>query len=350
MDESPAENNFRTYIDEHELALSDQIITLLWRDHPEYDRIFDETGKGKCAQDIRYHLKYLADAVDAESPALFLRYLEWVKSLFASLNIPRDTFSETLKAMKEVLKKQSSIALNYLDEGLKAYPKLPDRHDSFISPENPLSGVAGNYIQALLKRDREGAMKIIMQEMEAGRDIREMYEYVFQVSQREIGRLWQTGNVSVAQEHYCTGATQLIMSRLYPYVFNHEKNGLTFIGTSVGDELHELGIRMVSDFFELDGWDTIFLGANTPAKDILRCIMDEQAKVIGISVTITFHLHKAREIIDSIAENPELRGVRILVGGYPFNEDRELWHRIGAHGYGTDARDAIRTARRLVGI
>lgn len=57
MDKSPAENDFRTYIDRHELALSDQIITLRWRDHPEYDRIFDEKGKEKCAQDIRYHLK-----------------------------------------------------------------------------------------------------------------------------------------------------------------------------------------------------------------------------------------------------------------------------------------------------
>lgn len=70
--------------------------------------------------------------------------------------------------MKEVLREQNGTALNYLDEGLKAYPQLPDRHDSFITPENPLSAVAGNYIQALLKRDRVGAMKIIMQEMEAG--------------------------------------------------------------------------------------------------------------------------------------------------------------------------------------
>ncbi|WP_319560153.1 hypothetical protein [Marispirochaeta sp.] len=23
-------------------------------------------------------------------------------------------------------------------------------------------------------------------------------------------------------EHYCTGATQLVMSRLYPYIFNHK--------------------------------------------------------------------------------------------------------------------------------
>jgi methanogenic corrinoid protein MtbC1 len=350
MDTSPAENNFRDYIDENELSLSDQIITLLWKDHPEYEQIFDEKGRRKCAQDIRYHLKYLADAVDAEAPALFLRYLEWVKTLFASLHIPQDSFLESLKVIKKVVGEQSSTALKYLDEGLKAYPHLPDRHDSFITPENPLSGVAENYIQALLNRDREGAMKIIMQEMETGRDIREMYEHVFQVSQREIGRLWQCGSVSVAQEHYCTGATQLIMSRLYPYVFNHEKNGLTFIGTSVGDELHELGIRMVSDFFELDGWDTIFLGANTPTKDILRTIIDEQAKVIGVSVTIAYHLHKAREIIEAISGTPELKGVKILVGGYPFNEDRELWRRIGAHGYGADAREAVRTARRLTGI
>ncbi|WP_319560154.1 hypothetical protein [Marispirochaeta sp.] len=72
MNEALPAQSFRGYIDKHEMFLSDQIIRLLWQDHPHYKKVFDEKGKQKCTQDIRYHLRYLADAVDAESASIFL--------------------------------------------------------------------------------------------------------------------------------------------------------------------------------------------------------------------------------------------------------------------------------------
>ena len=63
----------------------------------------------------------------------------------------------------------------------------------------------------------------------------------------------------MAQEHYCTAATQLIMSQLYPYIFTTGKNGRVLVGTCVSGDLHEIGVRMVSDFFEMEGWDTFYL-------------------------------------------------------------------------------------------
>lgn len=37
---------------------------------------------------------------------------------------------------------------------------------------------------------------------------------------------------------------------------------------------HEIGMRMVADFFEMEGWDTYYLGANTPTRSILQTIVD----------------------------------------------------------------------------
>jgi methanogenic corrinoid protein MtbC1 len=191
-------------------------------------------------------------------------------------------------------------------------------------------------------------MRLVLDEVEKGTDIRDIYEHVFQVTQWEIGRLWQHNEVNVAQEHYCTAVTQLVMSRLYPYIFSNEKNGLVFVGTSVGDELHELGIRMIADFFELDGWDTFFLGANTPAESIIETAVQERAHLLGISVTITYHIDEARRIIEAVRSHPELTGTKVLVGGYPFNLDPELWKRLGADGSAQSARAAIEEAHRLV--
>jgi signal transduction histidine kinase len=40
------------------------------------------------------------------------------------------------------------------------------------------------------------------------------------------------------------------------------------------------GARMVADFFELDGWDTYFLGANTPTDSILRAVEERRADIL----------------------------------------------------------------------
>ena len=69
-------------------------------------------------------------------------------------------------------------------------------------------------------------------------------------------RLWQINKITVAQEHYFTATSKLIMSQLYSRIFASNKNGLKFIAVCVNEELHEVGIRMVSNILELDGWDT----------------------------------------------------------------------------------------------
>ena len=170
----------------------------------------------------------------------------------------------------------------------------------------------------------------------------------FQKSQYEIGRLWQTNEVSVAQEHYCTAATQLVMSQLYPYLFSAQKNGQKMIATSIGGELHEIGMRMVADFFEMDGWDTYYIGANTPNESIIQTLEENQAQLLGISATLTPHVSAVENLISQIRSTEYGKNVKILVGGYPFNIAPSLWVDIGADGYGKDANEAVSIAKTLI--
>lgn len=348
---------------EHKLELSEKVIKILWARFPQYDEILGDSGKQKCKQDIEYHILYLADAVSAESQKLFFTYIKWVKDLFSSIGVSNESFRQSLIVLREVLseyssmegkgtasswKKQLEIADKFLKEGIEAFDTLANENISYISHEKPLGQLARDYLDALLYRKRDRAMEIVLDAVKNGTDVREIYEHVFQVTQWEIGRLWQQNEVNVAQEHYCTAVTQLVMSRLYPYIFSHKKNGLVFVGTSVGDELHELGIRMIADFFELEGWDTYFLGANTPLESIIETAVQEKAHIVGISVTITYHINEARKIIEAVRSRQELSGTKVLVGGYPFNLDPELWRKVGADGSAKSAHGAIEKAGSLV--
>ncbi len=62
--------------------------------------------------------------------------------------------------------------------------------------------------------------------------------------------------LTVAQEHSCTVATRLFMSQLYSHIFSLPRNGRRLIATTVADETHEIGLRIVTDLFEAVGWDT----------------------------------------------------------------------------------------------
>jgi methanogenic corrinoid protein MtbC1 len=185
---------------------------------------------------------------------------------------------------------------------------------------------------------------MILDVVDGGASVREVYLHVFQPVQREIGRLWQTNQISVAQEHYCTAATQLIMSQLYPRIFGAERTGHRLVATCVGGELHEIGVRMVADFFEMEGWDTYYLGANTPTESVLSTLEERQPDVLGVSATITMHIGDVADLIGKVRDSAAGEEVRILVGGYPFNTAPELWRRVGADGFASNAQEATAVA------
>jgi len=227
-------------------------------------------------------------------------------------------------------------------------PIIAHQHDPVSGEARPWTELAGQYLDALLRGERHVASQIILQAVEDGVSVKDIYLHVFQPTQREIGHLWQTNQVSVAQEHYCTAATQLIMSQLYPYIFNTDKIGRRLVATCASEELHEIGMRMVADFFEMAGWDTYYVGANTPASSILQTLRERQADVLGISSTMHYHVNMVKALIDQVRASDLGRCVKILVGGYPFNRHPDLWRKVGADGYGQDAQEAVALANRLL--
>ena len=210
------------------------------------------------------------------------------------------------------------------------------------------SRLAAEYLDAVLKGDRQRAVELVMNAVNEWAEIKDIYLKVFPSVQYEVGRLWQLNKISVAQEHYCTAVTQTIVSQLFPLVLQKEKIGFSMLGCCVGKELHELGIRIVCDFFEMEGWNTYFVGSGIPNKDIIRTSAEMGVDVICISVTMTYNVPLAAGLIEEIRKSEKLSGVKVLVGGYPFIKQEGLWKRIKADGFGADAEAAVAQAAQLL--
>jgi methanogenic corrinoid protein MtbC1 len=101
---------------------------------------------------------------------------------------------------------------------------------------------------------------------------------------------------------------------------------------------------MLSDFLELDGWRTWYLGTNTPPDDILPFLSANKPDLFCLSVCMPYSLDIARDLLRAVRSVPDLAGTRLLVGGQAFFHSPDLWKRIGADGFAADAVSAVALA------
>jgi MerR family transcriptional regulator, light-induced transcriptional regulator len=189
---------------------------------------------------------------------------------------------------------------------------------------------------------------VIRGALQGGLSIPDLYLTIFQPVQYELGRLWLFNKISGAEEHYCTAATQALMLELYPDIISSPRSGMTLVAACAGPELHEIGIRMVADFFEMDGWDTWYLGAAVSVDLLLSSIEHRKPNLVALSVTMSSHIGQVRELIKAIKGTFTVTTPPIMVGGLLFNTVPDLWRIVGADLWAINAEQAVLEARELL--
>lgn len=307
----------------------------------------------KNYEDALYNIEYLIQAARIESKTLYNHYLLWAGTLYREHGIPEKELHDMLRYLDEAIYRhlpegEAKTLSAYIESGIETLGSRSTESESFLKSGAPLAEEARTYLGLLLDRKREEAADLIERLLEKDMPARDIYEHIFQKCLYEIGRLWETNQITVADEHYFTAATQLIISRFYSEIFATEKTGRRLLACSVGGELHEIGVRMVADFFEMEGWDTSYLGANMPSSELIGTLKEHDYDLLAISVTMLPFLDRAGELIQKIRSDSEVSGTRIMVGGYPFQMEPDLWKRLGADGSAPSAREAVEKAPELL--
>jgi len=350
---SESHSKIAEVLEKEKRAISEAVVDRMYALHPALWQQYGEDGRGLSLRDAEYHMTFLIESIEQENPSLFVQYIEWLKELFSGLHFPDfvipamlDTYQNVFKDL--MTKHQAEVLGSYLKAARKQIQKTLPAPASHIDDKAPLHHLTRQYLDALLTGDRYKASRLILGAVEKGEDIKNIYLNVFQRSQYEIGRLWYMNKISVAQEHFSSAATQLIMSQLYSYIFTTKKIGKRMVSACIANELHEIGIRMVTDFFELEGWDTYYLGSNTPIPGILQAVSENKADMLALSITMPFNQGKLTDTIRIIRESIPKDSLKIMIGGYAANFFPGLWKRAGADGYARNAEEALVMAKKLI--
>lgn len=171
-------------------------------------------------------------------------------------------------------------------------------------------------LNPLLAGDHRTSSEIVSEMMNKSIALKEIYEEILKPALYKIGELWEENKISVATEHLASAIVESLLNEIYLKQNPSKKSEKTAIVTCLENEYHQIGARMVSDIFELNGWKVFFLGANTPKNDLLNYIRMVKPQIVAISLSIYFHLPTLESTLDRIrSEFPQLS---VLIGGQAF--------------------------------
>lgn len=315
------------------------------RRHPDWVDRYGERGRARGIEDAQFHMDFLSGALVAGEPQAFAEYVRWARRVLEARGIAADFLRENLEQIGEALAAR-------LDGGMKPAVETAVRAGLLAcegtpgaipppEPEDDLASARRLYLQAVLRGQRNAARGIVLESHRAGRPLLDLYLKILQPAQYEVGRLWESNVITVAEEHMATAITQSVMAQLYPLMPQQEPCRGRIVLTGVQGELHQIGGHMVADVLEAHGWEVRFLGTNMPHASILRVIEEQRPDAVGISTTMLFNLSKVRDLIDAIRALPGPQPHRIVVGGAAFRVAPGAFREVGADACGLDLEQAI---------
>lgn len=303
--------------------------------NPEMAETYTERQRRLMYEDILYNLSYLDVAVKFDDAKIFTEYTIWLYQLLCNLSEndeksklqTQQRLKQHFQILKQIYSESSEnfeIAVEMIDKGIEVLDQernlIRHKDNRF---EDKYYKIRQEYLNYLIRSDTRSAINLVVDLQKANIPIEDIFQKILQEVMEEVGDLWHQNEMSVDKEHYCTSTTQTALSQFYPILFDRPHNGCKILTCCVGSELHEMGIRMLSDLFEYHGWDSIYLGASVPKNAILHSIAENKPDLVGLSVTMPQHLELCLEIVEGIKEAyPDMK---IAVGGRAFNFTNDLW-------------------------
>jgi methanogenic corrinoid protein MtbC1 len=289
--------------------------------NPQLETRYGSAGRARCIEDTRFHLSFLATALETGVDAIFIDYIAWSKVVLASRRVGPDDLTAGLRIIGDVLKSRldaaaATDAIRVLEIALAALPAMPTMAPSFIDISTEAGVLARKYLEALLALDGPRAIRTVATALTTGMLTRQLCVEVLEPVQHEVGRLWQINEISIAVEHFCTSITQQVLSQIGSGRRAHpdpsRKRAVTMCAPG---ELHDMGLRAISEFLAIDGWHVMPLGANVPAAAAAQLCADFKAELVLVSATLPTNIGAVTKVIEELRKQPALRDRKFLVGG-----------------------------------
>lgn len=194
-------------------------------------------------------------------------------------------------------------------------------------------------IKAIANLEEENALHIVKQKIKAGETSLEIVEQCKQgveiVGKKYSEEIYYLSDLIMSEE---------ILSRIMEILDLHfpessEQNGTKIVIGTIEGDIHDLGKNIVINLLRSHGFDVYDLGVDVKPEEFIDAVKETGAKILGISVLITFSINSVKKVIDMLTDSGLREQVTVVLGGYPINELIKKY--TGADFFETDAVRAV---------
>jgi MerR family transcriptional regulator, light-induced transcriptional regulator len=145
-----------------------------------------------------------------------------------------------------------------------------------------------------------------------------LYQGVIAPAMHELGRLWDEGVITIADEHLATALTHRVLAALRPpeifqQTFEPGSAKPCAVLAAVQGEQHALGLRMAADLLEDGGYQVAYLGADVPTEALMQAVHALSPDLLGLTATMPSSAQHLEEVVELVStEHPQLP---LLIGG-----------------------------------
>ena len=166
---------------------------------------------------------------------------------------------------------------------------------------------------------------------------------------KRAGEMFQQEEYFVTDILLCSDAMENALVVLRPHLLQTENqlNRKIVLGVIEGDT-HDIGKNLVKTMLQTEGFEVIELGRDVPVDDFVDTAVKEEADIIGMSTLMTTTMSNMQRVIKKLEERNVRDKFKVMVGGGPISQS--FADKIHADGYSSDAVEAVKLAKKLLGV
>ena len=201
-----------------------------------------------------------------------------------------------------------------------------------------------SFREALESLDQIGAEGIFQQALENMTPI-EVVEHVVVPALEQVGVAWETGSVALSQVYmsgrFCEELVDKVLPPSDPDRKHQPRSAIVVLS-----DYHMLGKRIVYSMMRASGFELFDYG-RMDVNELVDRVLADKIRILLISVLILPSALKVREVCSRLKAADA--GIKIIVGGAPFQFDGQMWQEVGADAMGHNASDAVNIVKRMMG-
>lgn len=196
--------------------------------------------------------------------------------------------------------------------------------------------------------DEEETVNICNQVISENLDAYEAIDNGLSAGMDRAGELFDEEEYFVPELLLCSDAMYAGLDVLKPHIKakDNKLKQKVVIGVVEGDT-HDIGKNLVKIMLETAGFDIVDLGRDVAPLTFVAKAKEVKASLIVISTLMTTTMEGMNEVIEILNKENIRDDFKVMIGGGPISQ--MYADKIGADGYSTNAAEAVKLAKGLIG-